>query len=923
MKIQKTKKYISAVAVVAIVLTAGTLYTVQSSVQQDVAQAYTSPINTQDPATAPDTYVVNFPDVNLKHVLNSVIASAMNEQRRRQGLPQDVVRTADQAITAGDMKVPVNMYGPLGLNSKNITNTEGLQFLVNATRIDMVNNQVTDFTPLRDLEKLEELNIGRNPMTDLTPLASIPNLKKLTLDRSPNLTDISPLVNAPKLKDLRFPATKVSNLAPAAQIANLEELHFNNTLSPTKLDLTPLAAAPNLKLINANTTKLTGADFAVLKNAPVLETLMTAGNNVLNLNDMLKEGFVVLQRWSTFSDQLHTINTDTNPVFENPVRGINNEVIPVVETANVKNVNADGSLNPNGTHIKLVNLYGKNKVDIRWEKEFSKGHVTNRPFSGTLTVNYNLPPQDTTPPTFNPAAPAKIVSREGVAININDVTADDNPGGSGLSAAGVTNNAAAINLNPANPSQGKYTLTYTAVDNQGNSATVNREIEITKATAVQNLVANTTDASLDGYTAETVQAVKDKRKAAEDVIANNAATQQEIDQAQNELNQAINNLRVDKTPLGNAIANVAGQVDYVKEDAGVVNALGVANTLMANPNPSLTDVRNAIQNLNNAINAAKVAEQARQAAADTALTTANTQKTPSSFTDAQAKINTLKDADKKNTLQAALDQLKQEYATRKTALQATLDRANDPQTIDGKINNAKMSDFNAAKVSAQAVLGDANASQAQIDNANQQLAAAIAALTTDKQLVQNIINSLPTQPQYIQDDPEVKQALLDAKAVNDAANPSVEEVRSKADALAAAIGRAVASETARQDAATNSLRDARNKLNSPSLGRDEMPNIDMAVIERQINAIKDEAVRIRLLTDFNDIKTSLNTRQAQINARKPQPKQAKDNNRKPSASSLRLSDTGENIAVIAAIGAVAVFGGGALFIVSRRRQDNS
>ena len=759
-------------------------------------------------------------------------------------------------------------------------------------------------------------------MTDLTPLASIPNLKKLTLDRSSNLTDISPLVNAPKLRDLRFPVTKVSNLAPAAQIANLEELHFNNTLSPTKLDLTPLAAAPKLKLINANTTKLTGADFAVLKNAPILEMLMTAGNNVLNLNDMLKEGSAVLHRWSTFSDQLRTINTDTNPVFENPVRGINNEVIPVVETANVKNANADGSLNPNGTHIKLVNLYGKNKVDIRWEKEFSKGHVTNRPFSGTLTVNYNLPPQDAIPPTFNPAAPAKIVSREGVAININDITADDNPGGSGLSVAGVTNNAAAINLNPANPSQGKYTLTYTAVDNQGNSATVNREIEITKATAVQNLVTNTTDASLDGYTAETVQAVKDKRKAAEDVIANNAATQQEIDQAQNELNQAMNNLRVDKTPLGSTIAYVSGQVDYVKGDTGVVSELAVVKALMADPNPSLTDVRNAIQNLNNAINTAKVAEQARQAAADTSLTTANTQKTPSSFADAQAKINTLKDADKKNTLQAALDQLEQEYATRKTALQATLDCANDPQTIDGKINDAKMSDFNAAKVSAQAVLGDANASQAQIDNANQQLAAAIAALTTDKQLVQNIINSLPTQPQYIQDDPEVKQALLDAKAVNDAANPSIEEVRNKADALAAAIGRAVASETARQDAATNLLRDARNKLNSPSLGRDEMLNIDMAVIERQINAIKDEAVRIRLLTDFNDIKTSLNTRQAQINARKPQPKQAKDTNRKPSASSLRLSDTGENVAVIAAIGAVAVFGGGALFIVSRRRQDN-
>ena len=357
--------------------------------QKEAAQAYTSPINTQDPATAPDNYVINFPDANLKRALNPVIAAAMNEQRRRQGLPQDVVRTADQAITAGDMKVPVNMYGPLGLNSKNITNIEGLQFLVNVARLDMINNQVTNFAPLRDLGKLEELNIGQNPTTDLTLLASIPNLKKLTLDRSPNLTDISPLANAPKLRDLRFPLTKVSNLAPAAQIANLQELHFNNTLSPTKLDLTPLANAPKLVLINANATKLTGADFAVLKNAPVLETLMTAGNNVLNLNDMLKEGFATLQRWSTFSDQLHTINTNANPVFENPVRGVNNEVIPVVETANVKNANSDGSLNPNGTHVKLVDLYGRNKVNIRWQKEFSKGHVTNRPFSGTLTVNYN------------------------------------------------------------------------------------------------------------------------------------------------------------------------------------------------------------------------------------------------------------------------------------------------------------------------------------------------------------------------------------------------------------------------------------------------------------------------------------------------------------------------------------------------------
>lgn len=125
---------------VAVILATGTFYTIQGPMQKEAAQAYTSPINTQDPATAPDSYVINFPDINLKRALNPVIAAAMNEQRRRQGLPQNVVRTADQEITAGDMKVPVNMYGPLGLNSKNITNIEGLQFLVNVARLDIINN---------------------------------------------------------------------------------------------------------------------------------------------------------------------------------------------------------------------------------------------------------------------------------------------------------------------------------------------------------------------------------------------------------------------------------------------------------------------------------------------------------------------------------------------------------------------------------------------------------------------------------------------------------------------------------------------------------------------------------------------------------------------------------------------------------------
>ena len=233
-----------------------------------------------------------------------------------------------------------------------------------------------------------------------------------------------------------------------------------------------------------------------------------------------------------------------------------------------------------------------------------------------------------------------------------------------------------------------------------------------------------------------------------------------------------------------------------------------------------------------------------------------------------------------------------------------------------------MNDFNTAKANAQVLLGDANASQAQIDNANQQLAAAIAALTTDKQPVQNVINSVGTQPQYVQDDPAVKQALFAAKAVNDAANPSVEEVRAKADALANAIGQAVASEVARQDAATDSLRTARDKLNNQNLGQDEMPNIDITAIEQKVNAVKDDAVRNQLVADLNNIRAALATRQAQINARKAQPRASEGEHKKPHVSSTRLSDTGESTTLIAVIGTVATFGGGALLLARWRQQGD-
>ncbi len=610
MKIDETRKYVSVIAIMAVILSTGTFYAVYSSQHDGTVYAYTSTLNPQDPATAPDSYVVNIPDANLKKALNAVLT------RLNPTLP---ARADDAPITAGELKQPVNMYGPLGLDGKSIANLEGAQFLVNAGTISLANNQITNVAPLADLTKVKVLTLSRNQISDVTPLGQISSLETLALELNQTLTSIAPLATAPRLKELNITSTKVSDLTPLSAIVTLEKLHMRNLLiAPAKINLSAISSHPSLVFIDANTNRLTGGDLAVMKNAPVLQTFITAGNNILNLQDFLNSGFTTLHQSSTFSAQTHSINTGNNPLIANPVRGINGELIPVVETATVKNADADGILNPNGAYIKLVDTYGNGTVNVAWTKSFSYNNITNREFSGTLRISYTLPARDMVAPTFSPASPAKITSRKGVAININDVTATDNTGGSGVNAAGVTNNAATINLDPASPAAGNYTLTYSVSDNQNNTRTVNRDIEITDADALQAKIDSTTDTMLDngGYTADSVSEVRTKRQAAQTVIANNGATQAQIDQALSDLNTALGQLTVSTQPIDTVIADEYNAApDYIKNETGVTAAFAQANNTKNDPARTKQTVQQAADNLHNAIEAAKNAEAARQTTA--------------------------------------------------------------------------------------------------------------------------------------------------------------------------------------------------------------------------------------------------------------------------------------------------------------------
>lgn len=933
MKMTKTRGYISAMAVAALVLTTGMTYTFVMNNNSPVASAYTSAANPQDPATAPDSYEVNVPDANLKAALNDVIAKAMNAERRRLGQPEDVVRTATQAITAKDMKVPTNMYGPLGLDGKRITNIEGLQFLVNATYLSITTNNITDVAPLRDLPKLQRLEISRNQLTNgtLQHLAAMPTLTNLNIARNPGLTDISVITNRKDWRALNLGGLKFDDLTALSGMNQMQYLSIDALNTRSKLDLAPIAALPETISLNLGhqTVGLDEDDVRVVKDLPKLTTLNASGNDIRDLQKLFADGFTKLagnDRSNVVVDQKHAVINlaKGQREFDNPLRTVDGSVVPIIETANVKN---------KGDKIELVGLNSKASVRVNWSTQFTQGSLANTRFTGYMTVNYDL--ADAVEPTITPANPAKIVARKGTAINLGDVTAADDPGGSGLKS--LTNNAAAQGLDPANPAKGNYTITYTAEDNAGNRATATREVEITDADALQAKVTATTDASLDGYTTDTVDAVKQKRQAAQDIINQPDATQAQIDQALAELDDAINALEVDTRKLVAAVTNRYNtEPEYIQQDPAVQAALAEANRVLNDPDKTPASVDKAARDLIKALEDAKRAEQDRQAeaAADIAEAQQSGNQSPLYFNTAQAAIDAVKDPVKKAELQTQLDALKQAYGAKLNELRQLLEEAKKPELTDGMTEATKQA-LQQAIATATAPATDGDVDQAVYDALMSDLRAAIDGLRADTAPLEAAMTLHDGQPDYIKNNPAVAAAFRKAQGTRGMPRPGVKDVRDDAKALEDAINAARQAETTAQQTAADALQSAADKLNAP-LAPDEMPVIDMPALEAQVAAVQDPARKAVLQAELDALKAKLAARQQQVDdykkseegkraeaerkAREEAERKAREAaERDARAKSERLADTGAPL-VAPAVGGLGAAVAGLWALLRRKRQ---
>lgn len=182
----------------------------------------------------------------------------------------------------------------------NIGNSITTRTMLNLTRLEAHNRQVTDLTGLEHAHNLEFLKLGdahttapnRNTISDFSPiagltalhtlmlnnaisdisnisvLAALPQLTWLELTQN-NITDISPLADFTQVVFLWLQDNAISDVSALSSLTQLEDLHLSNNAVSDISVLTGLKHMRVLSLYNnpiANITPLTGLTQLIILN---------------------------------------------------------------------------------------------------------------------------------------------------------------------------------------------------------------------------------------------------------------------------------------------------------------------------------------------------------------------------------------------------------------------------------------------------------------------------------------------------------------------------------------------------------------------------------------------------------------------------------------------------------------------------------
>ena len=238
-------------------------------------------------------------DFDLTWVSDENLASAI---RTKLGLAKDTVLTPERLAELTSLNA---------IQSK-ITSLEGLEYATNLEKLIIWGNNITSdqMTYLSGLTALKRLNLGDNEISDFSDLLNLTSLEMLGLAGNGGITDITGLSSLSNLKRLILRRTSIKDIEEISQLTSLETLHLQDNISMS--DITPLAGLVKLKELNLSGNEI--SDVSALRDLVNLEALYVSAKfvNTNKISDVSAlSGLIKLKHLSLGS---HSIS-DVAPLY--------------------------------------------------------------------------------------------------------------------------------------------------------------------------------------------------------------------------------------------------------------------------------------------------------------------------------------------------------------------------------------------------------------------------------------------------------------------------------------------------------------------------------------------------------------------------------------------------------------------------------
>lgn len=302
--------------------------------------------------TDENSEIVNIPDENLKKALN-----------------KELNQDEDSKITKAQMESITQLY----LFDLQIESLEGLQYCINLNKLDIMKNNITDLSPIKELDKLAYLNIGQNSITDISSLSNLVNLE-VFYSFGNNLTDLTPLKGLVSLNELGFDGENIKDISVLSGLTSLNGLSMVNT---SVSNVSPLKNLPSLDFLLITDSPV--SDLSSLKELSSLKTLVIASGEVMDISPL--DGMDISYMISRQVAQLDKIKAVDGVIeIENPLKDRGGNII---EPARISN---DGVYDKETNKIKWTSVSELEKVEFSFSSyEEINGETCE--FTGTVIQN--------------------------------------------------------------------------------------------------------------------------------------------------------------------------------------------------------------------------------------------------------------------------------------------------------------------------------------------------------------------------------------------------------------------------------------------------------------------------------------------------------------------------------------------------------